>query len=200
MGPRSAPSTKDDALLIYKLSGTDSAFFDISRNNGQLMTKASLNYEARNSYSVVVTVTDPSGAADSIQVTINVINVHDPVRITGVRSVRYSENGTDPVATFTAFDEGEHVIRWSVSGRDDDLFTIDDGVLAFREPPNYEDPQSASTSALAVVKERIPGDRRSCRRHAQCDRDGNGRGRCRNGEHRQATAAGRPPPCSQPVG
>ncbi len=138
----------DDKLLIYTLSGADSDFFDISRNDGQLKTKASLNFEARNSYSVVVTATDPSGAADSIQVTINVIDVHDPVRITGVSSVRYVENGTDPVASYTAFDEGDHVIRWSVSGDDRDLFTIADGVLHFREPPNYEDPQSASDSTL----------------------------------------------------
>ena len=139
---------EDDALLIYTLNGVDAAFFDISRNDGQLMTKVSLNYEARNSYVVVVTATDPSGASDNIQVTINVTNVHDPVHITGVRSVRYPENGTEPVASYTAFDEAGHVIRWSLRGDDKDLFTIDDGVLAFREPPNYEDPQSASTSAV----------------------------------------------------
>ena len=138
----------DDKLLIYTLNGEDAAFFSISRNTGQLKTKTSLNFEIRNSYAVVVTATDPSGASDSIQVTINVIDVHDPVRITGVSSVRYAENGREPVASFTAFDEGDHVIRWSVSGRDDDLFTIDEGVLAFREPPNYEDPQSASDSTL----------------------------------------------------
>ena len=138
----------DGELLIYTLDGPDALFFDISRNTGQLMTKASLNYEARNSYRVVVTATDPSGASDSIQVTINVTNVHDPVHITGPRSVRYPENGTEPVASFTAFDEAGHVISWSLRGDDKDLFTIDDGVLAFREPPNYEGPQSASTSAL----------------------------------------------------
>ncbi len=139
---------EDDALLIYTLNGADAAFFDISRNTGQLMTKASLNYEARNSYVVVVTATDPSGASDNIQVTINVTNVHDPVHISGVRSVRYAENGTEPVASYTAFDEAGHVIRWTLRGDDDDVFTIDGGVLAFREPPNYEEPQSASTSAL----------------------------------------------------
>ena len=143
---------EDDILLIYMLRGADADYFDISRNTGQLMTKASLNYEARNRYSVVVTATDPSGASDSIQVTINVTNVHDPVTITGVRSASYTENGTDPVAEFTAFDEGEHIIRWSLSGDDDDLFTIDDGVLAFRKPPNYEDPLSASTSTLLSVR------------------------------------------------
>ena len=152
---------EDDALLIYKLSGADAAFFDISRNDGQLMTKASLNFEARNSYSVVVTATDPSGASDSILVTINVTNVHDPVHITGPRSVRYPENGTDPVASYTAFDEAGHVIRWSVSGRDDDLFTIDDGVLYFREPPNYEDPQSGEDSNVYRVTVEAAGGTRS---------------------------------------
>ena len=142
----------DDKLFIYTLDGADASSFDISRNTGQLMTKASLNYEARNSYRVVVTATDPSGASDSIQVTINVTNVHDPVHITGPRSVRYPENGAEPVASFTAFDEAGHVIRWSLSGDDDDLFTIDDGVLSFREPPNYEDPQSGVDSALLSVR------------------------------------------------
>ena len=142
----------DDKLLIYTMSGEDADFFSISRNTGQLKTKTSLNFEARNSYAVVVTATDPSGASDSIQVTINVLDVHDPVRITGVSSVRYAENGREPLASFTAFDEGDHVIRWSVSGRDDDLFTIDDGVLAFREPPNYEDPQSGSDSTLLSTR------------------------------------------------
>ena len=138
----------DGELLIYTLDGADAAFFSMWRNDGQLKTKASLNYEARNSYSVVVTATDPSGAADSIQVTINVTDVHDPVHITGTSSARYSENGTGTVAAFTAFDEGEHATRWSLRGPDDDLFTIDGGMLVFREPPNYEDPQSAADGAL----------------------------------------------------
>ena len=156
LGIPSPVSAMDDdgELLIYTLDGPDASSFDISRNTGQLMTKASLNYEARNSYSVVVTATDPSGASDSILVTINVTNVHDPVHITGPRSVRYAENGTEPVASFTAFDEAGHVISWSLSGTDDDAFTIDGGVLAFREPPNYEDPQSASTSALLSSRNR----------------------------------------------
>ena len=153
-GPQEAIGTpvsafdEDDALLIYQLSGEDAAFFDIWRNTGQLTTRASLNFEARNRYSVVVTATDPLGASDHIHVTINVTNVHDPVHITGVSSVRYAENGTEPVASFTAFDEAGHVIRWSVGGRDRDVFAIDDGVLHFREPPNYEDPASASASTL----------------------------------------------------
>ena len=71
----------DDDLLIYTLGGVDAAFFGISRNNGQLKTKAPLNYEVRNIYKVLVTATDPSGAMDSIQVTINVTDEDDPAVI-----------------------------------------------------------------------------------------------------------------------
>ena len=150
IGTEVSAMDEDDELLIYTLDGADASFFSISRTTGQLMTKASLNFEARNSYSVVVTATDPSGASDSIQVTVNVTNVHDPVFITGPTRISYAENGTDPVASYTAFDEAGHVIRWSLRGDDDDVFTIDDGVLNFREPPNYEDPQSGADADLLL--------------------------------------------------
>ena len=73
---------EDDDLLTYTLDGADAASFGISRNDGQLKTKAPLNYEARNTYTVVVTATDPSGAADSILVTINITDENDPAVIT----------------------------------------------------------------------------------------------------------------------
>ena len=134
----------DGDLLIYTIGGADAGFFGIVRDDGQMKTKAPLNFEARRRYTVVVTATDPSGAADSIQVTINVTDVDDPVDITGISSANYAENGTGPVAAFSASDEGGHTIEWSLSGPDNELFTIGGGVLAFREPPNYEEPQSAA--------------------------------------------------------
>ena len=72
----------DGDLLIYTLSGEDAASFDIGRNNGQLTTKAPLNYEVKDSYTVVVTATDPFGATGSIVVTINVTDEDDPAEIT----------------------------------------------------------------------------------------------------------------------
>ena len=72
----------DGDLLIYTIGGADAARFSLSRNSGQLKTKAALNYEARNIYTVVVTATDPSGAADSITVTIDVTDVDEPLVIT----------------------------------------------------------------------------------------------------------------------
>ena len=51
-------------------------------------------------------------------------------------SIEFAENSTGPVGTFYAYDQDEDAIVWSLSGPDDDLFTINDGVLAFRNPPN----------------------------------------------------------------
>ncbi len=161
IGSPVSASDEDGELLIYSLGGADAGFFDISRTTGQLMTKAALNYEARRGYTVTVIATDPSGATDSIQVTINVTDVHDPVNITGVRSVRYAENGTDPVATYSAFDDEGHAIDWSLGGDDDDLFAIDGGVLSFRRPPNYEHPQSADADNVYRVTIRAAGGTRS---------------------------------------
>ncbi len=72
----------DDDLLIYTLTGAGATLFSIDSKTGQLKTKAALNYEARNTYTVVVTATDPFGAADSIVVTIEVTDVDDPAEIT----------------------------------------------------------------------------------------------------------------------
>ena len=78
--PLSAHDDNGD-LLIYRLAGADAAFFRISRNDGQLKTRAPLNYEVRNVYAVVVTATDPSRAKDRILVTINVTDEDDPAVI-----------------------------------------------------------------------------------------------------------------------
>ena len=68
-----ATDANGDALT-YALSGTDAASFDIGSATGQLMTKAALDYEAKASYEVTVTATDPEGASDMITVTITVTN------------------------------------------------------------------------------------------------------------------------------
>ena len=72
-------ATDDDSgdPLTYTLSGTDAASFDIVSSSGQLKTKAALDYETDNSYSVTVSVSDGNGGSDSIDVTINVTNVNE---------------------------------------------------------------------------------------------------------------------------
>ena len=137
----------DSELLIYTLGGADAASFGIARNNGQLKTKAPLDYETKRVYVVEVTATDPSGAAASILVFIGVINENEPAQITGTSAVDFAENGTATVASFTARDPERRSIRWSLGGRDADRFTISRGALRFKRLPNHEDPHSALEGA-----------------------------------------------------
>ena len=70
---------------------------------------------------------------------------HPAYAQTADTTMDYPENRTASVATFFAYDQDGDAISWSLGGPDGDLFKIDDGMLAFREPPNYEDPQSATS-------------------------------------------------------
>ena len=152
--PIGAPVTANDGdLLLYTLGGADAASFDIDKKTGQIKTKAKLDFETKATYVVVVTATDPSGATDSIMVTINVTDVNDGAAITGDGSITYAENGTDPVATFTAVDADGDAIVWSLAEKDDyKLFTITGGVLAFKKSPDYEMPNSVVTGGTPAER------------------------------------------------
>ena len=94
----------DTDLLLYTLSGADAESFGIDRKTGQLTTKADLDFETKATYTVMVTATDPSGATDSILVTINVTDVDDdPVitLVTGEDTTDPVEDTTDPVEDTT---------------------------------------------------------------------------------------------------
>ena len=69
------------ATLAYTLSGTHGSHFAIDSTTGQLKTRAALNYEARNSYSVAVRASDGSLATNA-PVTINVINEDEDGAVT----------------------------------------------------------------------------------------------------------------------
>ena len=64
--------------MTYSLGGTDAASFSIVPSTGQLRTRAVLDYETKNRYSVTVTASD-GRCTDSISVvTINVGDVDEP--------------------------------------------------------------------------------------------------------------------------
>ena len=146
-GSITATDGNQDALL-FTLSGDDAASFKTD-NNGQIKTKVELDHETRDTYMVMLTATDPSGANDRIMVTVTVTDGPDNAVITGSTVVDYDENGTAPVATFSATDQDGDDIDWSLSGTDEGDFTIDGGVLSFKSSPNYEDPQSGSIGTRA---------------------------------------------------
>ena len=161
IGPRVAATDTDTGdTLTYTLGGTDSASFSIVGTSGQLKTKAALNKEADDSYSVTVAVRDskndagnPDTADDAtITVTITVTDANEPPTITGTSNVSYAENRTDAVATYTATDpEGSINITWSKSGDDADDFSINAGVLTFVSPPNFEAAVDHNTDNVYLV-------------------------------------------------
>ena len=53
--------------------------------------------------------------------------------------IMYAENGTGPVATYTAVDpEMTAIASWSLGGNDDGDFSIEGGVLMFKKSPDFE--------------------------------------------------------------
>ena len=67
----------DGALLAYTLGGIDADAFDLD-SDGQLRTKAPLDYETKHVYTVTITVDDES-LTDTITVIISVIDTNDTV-------------------------------------------------------------------------------------------------------------------------
>ncbi len=72
--------------------------------------------------------------------------MNNPPRITGLESVSFAENGSEPVATYTARHAQGDSIIWSLAGRDAEAFTFTTDAehqtmtLLFRAIPDYEQP------------------------------------------------------------
>ena len=73
-------------------------------------------------------------------------------------TIMYPENGTGPVATYTAVDPEGTAVKWSLLGVDAGDFSISGGVLAFKKSPNYEaatgggsEPPVSNTYSVTVV-------------------------------------------------
>ena len=138
IGAPVAATDPESNAPTYTLGGTDAASFDIVDTSGQLRTKAPLDHETKDSYTVTVTATDPGNASDTIDVTITVTDVNEAPEVTGQASINYAENGTEPVHTYVASDPESNPITWSLTGADSSAFSIGGGALTFVTPPDYE--------------------------------------------------------------
>ena len=155
-GPVTA-TDEDEDVLIYALSGADAASFSIVGTTGQLRTRAPLDYEKKNTYSVAVLVSDGKGGTDTIGVAINVTDVAEnnaPVFVEGSATERsIPENtpaGRNIGSPVTAEDEDEDVLTYSLSGVDALSFGIvsTDGQLRTRAPLDYEQKNTYSVAVL----------------------------------------------------
>ena len=160
----------DPGNRTYTLEGTHAGLFTIDMIEDALAVPAKvpgqirvgkgtkLDYETRSSYSVTVRATDPAGASDTISVTIEVIPLNEAPEIitkglvvSGDASVRYEENRTDSVATYTAQGSDANRVSWSLSGTDASAFSVASGVLSFNSAPNFEAPTDSGTDNVYNV-------------------------------------------------
>ena len=172
-GPVEASDPDDDSLTYSITGGADMAAFKIDSATGQIMVGkgTKLDYEgSQTTYEVEVTATDPFDASDSTMVTIMVTDVNEPPSLTTddppceatdragkFITCFYDENDDAPVADFTAMDPEGQEVEWDLNGDDASKFTIDGGVLEFKESPNYE-PASASTYVVTLRATEILGE------------------------------------------
>ena len=152
------PDPNED-LLIYKLSGDDAALFSVD-SPGQIKVEpgTKLNFEAaKNVYMVTLTATDSFGDSASIDVTITVTDADEAPDVSGDVSAEYAENGTGSVATYMAVDPEGAAVKWSLSGDDASVFSIEGGVLAFVKSPNFEDAKDimGTGTSTAVADDNI---------------------------------------------
>ena len=153
-GPVSATDLDED-VLTYSLRGADAASFGIVSSTGQLRTRAPLDYEKKNAYSVAVDVSDGNGGTASIGVAINVTDVEEnnaPVFVEGTATERsIAENtpaGRNIGGPVTATDLDEDVLTYSLRGADAASFGIvsTTGQLRTRAPLDYEQKNTYSVA------------------------------------------------------
>lgn len=138
IGPPVAATDDDLDVLTYSLSegGADRAKFAIDAANGQLMTKANLDFEAaggsannctvQNACVVEVTVKDPLGnrvddpALDTITVTITVNHLNEAPTVSGpVLLIRHAEGGTNLVLDSDPTTDGVQETQFTATDPDD---------------------------------------------------------------------------------
>ena len=147
-----------DISFAYSLSSGDVRYFTINTINqdgtithdGQIRVGAGteLDYETKKSYRVTVKAVDPSGASDTIAVTINVTDVDETPTLTrkglvavGRGSISYPENDRNTVAEYSALGPNAGSVSWRLTGPDASDFSMNSrGALTFRSTPNFEAP------------------------------------------------------------
>ena len=143
VGEPVAAADADNDALTYSISGTDASLFGMDVSSGQIVvgTWTVLDYEARNSYAIIVTVTDPSGASDTVMVTITVTDVD-----LGPLASRYDANNNEAIDKAEIFMAVRDYFN-DVIARDDVLELIG---LYFSSTPTAS-PTPGSNAAIGAI-------------------------------------------------
>ncbi len=171
----------DSDMLTYSLSGTDASSFIIVADDGRILTKAGTTYDFesdKNTYSVIVNVRDnldvdvntDNTIDDSINVTINLINVDEP----GTVTIAGTEIGGETLTATTTDPDGSLssvTWRWArgdsasgpftnISGATSNSYALKSADVGkyVRATARYTDGHGENKSANAVTGEIDPGN------------------------------------------
>ena len=108
--PVTATDSDTDDRLTYSIENARTKNFTIHQRTGQLQVGGPLDYETKNTYTITVKATDPSGNSDTIEVTINVNNVDEDGKVT--LSWTRPQVGTAITATLTDPDNVSGTPTW----------------------------------------------------------------------------------------
>ena len=145
------PEDPGTPISRWSLSGSDAGDFAISEG-GELSFRNVPDFERPvdsdrdNEYLVIVRASDGRNYG-YLEVTVTVEDVNEAPDITTTSRTAFTirENATATIYTFSAADPERGTISWSPGGVDGDDFAITAdsrgrGVLAFANPPDYENP------------------------------------------------------------
>ena len=152
------PEDPSAVITRWSLTGTDAGDFTISEN-GQLTFRNVPDHERPadsgrdNVYNLSVRASDGRNYGYlEVTVTVEDVNEAPTITTTSKTAFSYRENGTATIYTFKATDPERSAIAWSVSGTDEDDFTISEtGVLSFASSPNYESPTDSGRDNVYEV-------------------------------------------------
>ena len=131
--------------LIYSLGGTDGASFGIDATSSQLLTKAALDHETKDTYTVTVIATDASSSSATKRVVIHVTDVNDAPKFSGDFTRRTVNEDAAPGVNIgapvaaTDQDAGD-TLTYTLSGTDEASFDIvgETGQLKTKAALDYE--------------------------------------------------------------
>ena len=152
-----AADPEGDSNITWSLDGPDRGDFDIA---GGVLTFQNVPDHERpadsggnNQYEVAVQATDSNNNRGEVQVDVIVTNVDEPPELTGPDTADdFPENSATSrqVGRYTASDPESATVTLSLTGADGDEFTLaSNGVLTFRESPDYEEQRSFSVTVMA---------------------------------------------------
>jgi hypothetical protein len=152
VGTLVATDPDGDDLTYAITAGNDDGFFGIDEVSGMitLSENADLNYEAKSSYSLTVTVTDDGGLSATATITIKVDNVNEAPAIEAATfSVAEDSAAAAQVGVLTAGDPEGGTVTYSITGGNSDgafrieadptrtIYVDDASALDYETNPQY---------------------------------------------------------------